>query len=137
MTQNKLLVRDYMTRKLVTLTADTEILAAVNTLIEKDIAGAPVVKKDGHMVGILTEKDCMKVVLNAAYHSEYGGTVADFMSSEVESLAPDTGIVDAAERFLKQRYHRYPVLDNGLLVGLISRRDILSALEDAWQWKNT
>jgi CBS domain-containing protein len=126
-------VKDYMARRLTTLEPDTGILHAVQTLIKNDIAAAPVVDKDGALVGILTEKDCMRVVLNACYHSEYGGTVADFMSTEVEAMSPEDSITDAAKRFLDKRYHRYPVLDNNRLVGLISRRDLLRALGDAWQ----
>ena len=56
-------VNDYMARNLTTLEPETGILQAVQTLIEHDIAGAPVVDKEGAMGGILTEKDCMKVVL--------------------------------------------------------------------------
>jgi CBS domain-containing protein len=128
-----ILVKDYMARRLTTLTPDTEILRAVHTLIKNDISAAPVIDKDGALIGILTEKDCMRVVLNACYHSEYGGTVADFMSAEVETMSPNDSIVDAARRFLDKRYHRYPVLDNNRLVGQISRRDVLRALGDAWQ----
>ena len=132
MAQN-ILVKDYMSRRLVTLKRETEIMQAVAILIKNDIAGAPVVDDDGRLVGILTEKDCMKVVLNAAYHSEYGGVVGDFMSTDIEVLEPNLSIVDAARHFLARRYHRYPVLDDGVLVGQISRRDLLRALEDAWQ----
>ena len=92
-----------------------------------------VTDEDGALIGILTEKDCMRVVLNATYHSEYGGTVADYMKTDIEVMEPDDSIVDAAQRFLDKRYHRYPVLDNNTLVGQISRRDVMRALEDAWQ----
>jgi len=137
MTQKKLLVKDYMTRRLTTLTPDTAIMQAVNTLIAKNITGAPVVDDERQMIGILTQKDCMKVVLNAAYHSEIGGLVRDFMSTDIASLSPEMSLIEAAQKFLDQNYHRYPVLDEGVLVGLLSRRDILRAMEDAWQWQNS
>jgi len=128
-----ILVRDYMTRGLVTLTPQTEILRALHTLIEKDIAGAPVVDESGAVIGILTERDCMQVALNATYHSEYGGVVADFMAKPAVSISPDEGLVDVVKRFIDTSYHRYPVVENGRLVGLISRRDVMRALGDAWQ----
>ncbi|MEJ2138500.1 MAG: CBS domain-containing protein [Gammaproteobacteria bacterium] len=132
--EKKLLVRDYMTRKLTTLTPEMEIMQAVHTLLKRQVSGAPVLNGEGNLVGILTYKDCMKVVLNAAYHSEYCGTVADYMCTSLQVLKPDTDIVAAAQCFLDQSYHRYPVVEDNVLVGQISRSDILRALEDAWQW---
>ena len=102
-------------------------------MIEHDISGAPVIDKDGKLAGILTEKDCMQVVLNATYHSEYGGLVSEYMTTDVEVMNAEDSIVEAAERFLKKRFHRYPVMDNNRLVGQISRGDVIRALGDAWQ----
>ena len=56
------------------------------------------------------------------------------MSRDVVSLDPDDGLVQAAERFLELPYHRYPVIEDGVLVGIISRRDVIRALASAWQW---
>lgn len=133
MTLHTIRVRDCMTRRVVTLTPQTEVLQALHTLVAKDIAGAPVVDESGALVGMFTEKDCMQVALNATYHSEYGGVVADFMAAPAISINPDEGIVDVAKRFLKKRYHRYPVVENGRLIGVISRRDVMRALGKAWQ----
>lgn len=126
-------VRDYMARRLVTLRPDDEVIAAIHTLTRHKIAGAPVLDEGGGLVGMLTEKDCMQVVINATYHSEYAGLVADFMTTEVEVMDAADSIVDAAKRFLEKRYHRYPVMDNNRLVGQISRTDVLRALGDVWQ----
>lgn len=125
-------VRDYMASKLVTLNPETEILRAVHTLISNDIAAAPVVDDAGNLVGILTERDCIRVVLTAGYHGEYGGQVSDYMSKNVDTISAEDSIVDAAKLFLGDRFHRYPVLDNGRLVGQISRRDVMRALEKLW-----
>ena len=131
---NNLQVKDYMARHLVTLKPDDEILRAIHTLVEHKIAGAPVLDKDGILVGMLTEKDCMNVIISASYHSQYGGLVADFMSTEVEVMNVEDSIVDAAKRFQNKRYRRYPVMDNNRLVGQISRADVIRALGDLWQW---
>jgi CBS domain-containing protein len=58
------------------------------------------------------------------------------MTPDPIALPPELGVVEAAQWFLERKYHSYPVVDEGLLVGQISRRDILIALEDAWQWQN-
>ena len=129
----KVRVRDYMSGHLVTLQPDDEVLRAIQTLVKHKIAGAPVIDKDGKLVGLLTEKDCLQVVINATYHSQYGGLVADFMSTEVEVMNAEDSIVEAAERFLNKRFHRYPVMENNRLVGQISRADVMRALGDFWQ----
>ena len=136
MPQKTILVQEYMTRRLTSLSPDTEIMRAVQTLLDNDISGAPVVDGEGLLVGVLTHKDCMKVVLNAAYHSEFCGTVADYMTSTPIVMAPNISVVEAAQQFLEKKFHSYPVVEDGVLVGQISRRDILNALEDAWQWQN-
>lgn len=131
---NKIHVKNYMARHLVTLKPDDEVLRAIHTLIEHKIAGAPVVDKDGKLVGILTEKDCMKAAVDASYHSQYGGLVVDFMSTEVEVMDVEDSIIEAAKRFLNKSYRRYPVMDNNRLVGQISSADVIRALGDLWQW---
>ena len=130
----QLMVRDYMAQRLTTLTPEMEIMRAVHTLLAKNVSGAPVIDGAGKLVGLLTYKDCMRVVLNAAYHSEYGGKVAEYMCTSLHVLTPDTSIVDAAQCFLERKYHRYPVVADNVLVGQISRSDVLRALQDAWQW---
>ena len=123
-------VRDYMATQLVTLRPETEILRAVHTLLMHDIAAAPVVDEAGTLVGILTERDCIEVVLNAGYHSEFGGQVSDYMSTQVQTIDAQDSIVDAAKLFYGQEFHRYPVIEDGRLVGLLSRRDVMRALEN-------
>ena len=121
--------RDYMAANLVTLSPDTEILRAISLLIENRISGAPVVDGRGNLVGVLSEQDCMQVALRAGYHEELGGRVSEFMSREVETVDADTSILVLAEKFVNARYRRYPVLQDNRLVGQISRRDVLRALQ--------
>jgi CBS domain-containing protein len=129
----KILVRDYMSKKLITLTPDMEVLRAVHILLENKVSGAPVVDEQGALAGMMTERDCMKVVLNAAYYQEYGGLVKDFMATDLVVLAPDLSIVDAAKQFYENRFLRYPVVENETLIGVISRSDVMRAMGDYWQ----
>lgn len=122
-------VRDYMTTQVITVNPETELLRAAHTLLKHEIAAAPVVDEGGNLVGILTERDCIRVVLGAGYHSEFGGRVVDYMSRNVKTIEADASIVDAAKLFCGQKFHRYPVMENGQLVGLLSRRDVMRALE--------
>lgn len=129
----RILVKDYMSRNLVLLNPEMELQRAVHVLLENDVSGAPVVDATGNLIGMLTEKDCLRAVLNATYHYEYAGTVEQFMVTAVKVMAPDDNLVDAARRFFEERYLRYPVLDNGRLVGQISRSDVMRALGDVWK----
>ena len=74
-------VKDYMSKNVVTLDPDMEILRAAHTLITHDISGAPVLDEHGRLVGILTERDCMRVAMQADYHGVTGGLVRDHMSA--------------------------------------------------------
>ena len=121
-------VRDYMSRPVITLKPDMDILEAVQILLARRISGAPVVDKLGNLVGMLSEKDCMRVALDAGYHGSWGGRVAEYMRPGVETVDADTSIFEIAATFLKREYRRYPVLKDNRLVGQISRRDVLQAL---------
>lgn len=121
-------VKDYMSRPVVTLKPDMDVLEAMEILLAKRISGAPVVDKIGNLVGMLSEKDCMRVALNAGYHGHWGGPVAEYMHPAVETVDADTSIFDMASRFLRQAYRRYPVVKDNRLVGQISRRDVMRAL---------
>jgi len=122
-------VKDYMARTLVTFKPESDVLDAVHTLVEHRIAGAPVVDDEGNLLGMLSEFDCMKVALNAGYHGIWGGPVRDFMSDGVETVDADMSIVDLAQVFINKKFRRFPVTQGTRLVGQISRRDVLRALE--------
>ena len=125
-----MLVKDYMSKSVVTLLPEMEILRATHFLISHDISGAPVLDKHGKLVGILTERDCMRVVIQADYHGIPGGIVGDHMSVNPQFIDPGESILKLAQLFLDGRFHRYPVLANGHLVGVISRRDVMRAMSE-------
>lgn len=125
-------VADYMAQDLITLSPDTEINRAMNILLEKKISGAPVVDSSGQLVGVLSKKDCLKAALDASYYREWGGTVSEHMSTNVETLDAETDILAATNAFLNSTFRRFPVLKNGRLVGQISRADALRAMSDNW-----
>ncbi len=124
--------RDYMVSDVITVAAEMDIHHAIKVLFENGISGAPVLDDIGNLVGMLSTRDCLKVAFSAGYHRDSGGVVAEFMSPDVETVEVDTDIVKVAELFLKSRFRRFPVTSNDRLVGLISRSDVLKALEDLW-----
>ncbi len=102
-------------------------------LLQKKFSGAPVVDENGKLVGALSKKDCLMAALNASYHQQWGGVVADYMSTSVETLDANLDLVAAAERFLGSHYRRFPVMENGRMTGQISRADLLRALAEQWR----
>lgn len=122
-----------MSRALVTLRPDMDVLEALRILVEQRVSGAPVMDQVGNLIGILTERDCMRIALGAGYYSEDGGHVENFMSKDVVTVEADTPVTEVAERFANSNFRRLPVMEQGRLVGIISRRDVLKQLEVAWQ----
>ena len=130
-------IGDIMTRDLVTLTPGTEINRAMHVLLERRISGAPVVDANGWLVGVLSKKDCLRAALSASYYREWGDTVADYMSSPVETLDAELDIVAGAQAFIASSFRRFPVLRQGKLVGQVSRTDVLRALAEQWDGPRT
>lgn len=126
-------VRDYMTKQLITFRPEQDIFEAIKTFQEGRISGAPVVDHHGQMVGILTEGDCLTAIIKDIYYTEAGGRVSDYMSTELVTISPEDDIIDIAVEFQKQHRKRFPVLEDGELVGQISQRDILRAVIEITQ----
>lgn len=125
--------KEAMSRHLITLHPDMDVLEALSILVRERISGAPVLDQVGNLVGMLTERDCMHIALDAGYFSEGGGRVANFMSPDVVTVEAHTPITEIAERFATSHFRRLPVTEQGKLIGIISRRDVLRQLEAAWQ----
>jgi CBS domain-containing protein len=78
---------------------------------------------------MLSELDCLKIALHAGYHGDWGGPVSDYMSDGVETVDAEMSIIDLAQVFLDTKFRRFPVMEKNRLIGQISRRDVLRALE--------
>ncbi len=122
-------IRDYMTSAAITLKPETDVLEAAETLLEYRLSGAPVVDEHAQVIGFLSEKDCLHTVLSAIYNGDLGDRVQDRMSSTVIAVHPEDSISDVAEKFLKCACRSFPVIEKDVLVGMISRNNILQALE--------
>jgi CBS domain-containing protein len=122
-------VADFMVTDLYTLSPDTDIRDAVDFLLEHKISGAPVVDQSGALLGVISEKDCLKLLAKGADHQRVAGTVAEYMTTHPETIPSHMDIYFAAGMFLNRSFRRFPVVDEGKLVGQISRRDILNSLQ--------
>lgn len=122
-------VRDYMVTRLYTLTPGVHILDAVDMLVERRVSGAPVVH-EGKLVGMLSEKDCLRLLTKGANDDVPTGTVGDYMVKDVKTVPPTMDIYYVAGLFLKHPYRRYPVVEDGVVIGQISRRDVMRAIQE-------
>jgi len=125
-------VRDYMTTHLIVFNPETDLFAAIDVLLGNNISGAPVVNAKGKLVGILSEIDCLKNIVNGSYYDyeALGGTVEEFMVKDVETITPDIDILTIGDRFMNEGRRRFPVVEDGKLLGQISRKDVLRAVRD-------
>jgi CBS domain-containing protein len=146
-------VRDIMETTPVTVSPDTSVEDVVGTLREHELPGVPVVYVDGRCVGIVTEADLVLPDDQGDLHlphyiNLFGGTVfleplgrfeqrlrkafasnaADMMTSEPDTVAPDTSVQEAARLIHRSGHNRLPVVEDGRLVGVVTRLDVLGAL---------
>ncbi|RNL69233.1 CBS domain-containing protein [Sinomicrobium pectinilyticum] len=122
-------VADYMTRKLITFTPEQCLLEVMETFMKHKITGAPVIDENGKLIGIISDSDCMKQISEGRYFNMPIGdmVVRKYMSSDVMTINGDASIFDAATQFHKTRHRRFPVVENGFLIGQISRKDVMLA----------
>lgn len=126
----QLTARDFMIKKLVTLRPEMDVIDAVQRLLKNRISGAPVVEANGNFVGVFSEKCAMQVLLDAAYEQLPSNEVRLFMDTDARTIEPDTQLLSIAQVFLLTSYRRLPVLENGQLMGQVSRRDVMRASLD-------
>jgi len=128
-----LTARDIMTRRLITMAPDLDILEAIRLLLRKRISGAPVVDAAGDLVGVLSEADAIRMLASDEYsHEDYeeAGIVETFMTHDVKTIEPDLDIYSIATVFNNENIRRVPVVQDGDLVGQVSRRDVLRGIEE-------
>jgi CBS domain-containing protein len=129
--EQALQVKDFMTKKLITFLPDDSMHQVTRTLVKNGISGAPVVNENGTLVGVISEGDCLKQVVRGKYTNtpERIGSVRDYMTPNPVTISPGQDILQVARLFLELRLRRFPVLENGKLVGQISQRDVIAAIE--------
>ena len=128
-TPSKLTVSDIMQTQLILFRPEQIIHQVMQTFIKHRISGGPVVDEKGILIGIISEADCMKEISDSRYFNMpiLDKSVQHFMTKNVDTIESNISIFDAAAKFSKSSRRRYPVLENGYLVGQISRKDIVIA----------
>ncbi len=123
-------VSSSMSHQPATFLANMTIEAAVERFIERPQIGGPVLDDDKHVIGFLSEQDCLSCMVESTYLGESHTVVADKMRSDVLTVRPDDSIIDVAKTMTQNKPKVYPVVDeNNVLLGIISRHDVLIALD--------
>lgn len=128
--ESQILVSDYMTTKLITFKAEDSLDHVISMLIKHKISGAPVVNDNYELVGIISETDCIKHISESKYYnmpSDTNNTVGINMVTDVDTIDKDMNIFDAAFKFISTHRRRFPVVENGKLIGQLSQKDVLKA----------
>ena len=144
-------VKDIMTKELITVSPDTEIIQATKLLLENRINGIPVTDETGKLVGILCQSDLIaqqKKLPIPSFFTFLDGlitltsmkqiekqvqkiaaiTVAQAMTPNPITVQPDTNIESVAALMVDKNFHTIPVVDEGKLVGIVGKEDILKTL---------
>ncbi len=124
-------VTKYMASHLITFKPDDEIGSVITKLNDSRISGAPVLNERNELVGIISEQDCLKVVIDSVYHNQpiSKRQVKEYMHKDLITVPEDADVVDVANMFLKHKFGRFPVVKDGVLKGQVSKRDILRAAQ--------
>jgi len=122
-------VSDYMSTNLITFKPEQSIEDVIETLINNKISGGPVVNENNELVGIISEGDCLKQISDSRYYNMpmAQDNVEKRMVKDVETIDGNMNVFDAANKFLDSKRRRFPIVQEGKLIGLISQKDILKA----------
>lgn len=124
--------RDYMSRNVIRFSPDMEVMEAAGLMVEHGISGGPVIDRLGNLVGVLSETDCLAAEMQGGYHGSRGGRVRDYMCTDFESVDLEDSIMDIARLLHREGrfyYRGLPVMKHSRVVGNISLRDVLKALQ--------
>ena len=123
-------VEDYMHRYPVTFNTEMPVEMAVDRLIRARQTGGPVIDSDKKIVGFISEQDCLQRMLMSTYHDQPSAKVGEVMNPAVLTVKPYDGVIDLAQIMLKAKPKVYPVVDDdGYLLGIITRSDVLGAID--------
>ena len=120
--------KDVMSNRVMTVKPDSRVVDVIRLLAEHKVTGAPVVSDDMHLLGMVTEKDILMMLL---YDKNIKTkTVADLMTKEVISFTEEDDLMEIFKILVENNFRRVPILSNGTLTGIVSRRDIIHFLSE-------
>jgi CBS domain-containing protein len=117
---------EIMTEAVICARPDMPIYDAIRLLSHRRLTGLPIVDEDLNLVGLLSEKDVLKVMYTPDDHDEH--TVGDYMTEAVVCFDVDESLVDVCDSLIDNHFRRVPITKDGKLVGITSRSDVIDAI---------
>lgn len=114
-----MIASDFMTRDIITVSPSTKVKNLAMILIKNQISGAPVVNKNGKILGIVSEADII---------AKRGKDAQAIMSKKIISVRQDASLEEIAQLMMTHAIKRLPVMDGSKIIGIVSRADIVSAI---------
>lgn len=120
-------VKEIMTHRVLTVGPDAPIREAVKLLLDHGVSGLPVVDEDRKLLGVISEID----IIDLIYKTDSDASkVGDYMTRSVRTLNSEDSVDAAASIFCSQAIRRIPVIQDGILVGILSRHDLIRFVRD-------
>lgn len=116
-------IKRAMKTNVITVKKDTPVYDAITLFLNNNITGLPIVDNDGNLVGIVTEKDVLKLLYAEVKEDT---KVEQFMTKDVVAFNENDNLTDVAECFIRNHFRRVPILKNGKIVGILSKKDIIA-----------
>lgn len=143
--------QDIMTQEVITISPEADVTEAVKTLLEKGINGLPVVDDQGLVIGIICQSDLVRMQKSLPLPSLFtlfdgflplsssalleteikriaASKVGDAMTAKVVTIPPDMTIDQIAALMVDKKFHTLPVTDNGRLVGVVGKKDVIKTI---------
>jgi CBS domain-containing protein len=118
--------QDIMTTDVVSVRRNTPIYDAIRLMVDRNITGLPVVNDDLTLAGVISEKDVLQLLYNCEDLKEgHSGTVEHFMTPGVVAFDHEDNLIAVCNCLIKNHFRRVPVLKDGMLVGIITRKDLI------------
>lgn len=121
--------RNLMITNLITVRQDASIDEAIQLLVDHRISGLPVVDAEGALAGVLTQKDVLRLLTDHVSGEIGNVKVSDLMTREVVSFSPADSLIAICDTLLNQNFRRLPLVEDGKLVGLIGRGDLIRYIQ--------
>jgi CBS domain-containing protein len=118
--------RDVAAKMVITVRPDTPIYDAIRLMANRNLTGLPVVDANLNFVGVLAEKDVLKLLYETADRADQ--TVADYMTRDVASLDVESSLIDLCDNLINSTARVMPLTESGKLCAIASRSDLIQGI---------